>query len=260
MKNTNENGNDAELAQWQKISGLTVEREKTMSDDERDDGIRKLLAEVERMAGESFARGERAPAGERTLFWDPLERICRKLEISRVKLSAYSRELTGMRAHEVSDRILAKKNLLQAMEKRILGVLKPEFEKVRGHLDRTRVKETEYRASWCKSFWKLVKLSRTGIARARCAAELGFANPSRLSRACLLAHGMSIEELESIVLVGIVQKFFDGIREEKASPQSTQSAQRNGGDSKEESAPAETFADQVVREAVADVMKGRASA
>ena len=257
MKNTNENGAAQDLPEWQKISGLTVDREKTMSEDERDEGIRKLLAEVERMAREAFARGEKVPTGERTLFWDPLERICRKLEISRVKLSAYSRELTGMRAHEVSDRLLARKNLMHALEVRITKVLKPEFAKVRGHLDRTRVKESEYRASWCKSFWKLVKAERSGSGRARWAAELGFANPSRLARACLLAHGMSIDELEGVILVSIVQKFFDEIRVERnPSPP----AQLNGASKEEKPVEASTFADEVIRDAVEDVMNGRASA
>src|SRR5687768_1568239 len=92
---------------WQKISGLNPETEQDLAPDQRDDCIRKLLVEVELLARIEFDRGDKVPKGERTLFWDPLARICALLSISRTKLSNYSRELTGMRAHELTDKIKA---------------------------------------------------------------------------------------------------------------------------------------------------------
>jgi len=61
---------------WQKISGINPATEQDLALDQRDAGIRKLVAEVERLAQIEFDRGAKVPQGERTLFWDPLARIC----------------------------------------------------------------------------------------------------------------------------------------------------------------------------------------
>ena len=228
MSTNDENKNN--LPEWQKISGLTPEREKNMSDNERDAAVRVLLKEVERIARDEFARGEDAPAGERTVFWSPLEKICRKLEISRVKLSSFSRELTGMRAHEITDRIQAEKFLKKAMFLRVEKWLKPELEKMRGTPRLARMKDAHHRNNMCKSFCKWVKSMRSDVLRARWAAALGFANASRLARACLLAFGISIDELEGSMVYRLVQKFLDEAAGDL--PQRAQRAQRNGEEEK----------------------------
>src|SRR5438874_10480804 len=98
---------------WQKISGIDPQSESEMSRAERNAALRKLIADVTARATVEFADEDEGdiPESERTIFWDPLQRICMQLGISRTKLSAYSRELTGMRAHEISDRILAQRKL-----------------------------------------------------------------------------------------------------------------------------------------------------
>jgi len=193
---------------WQTISGIDPTREKEMDADARDAAIRKLVQEVERRASVEFERAEagKIPQGERTLFWDPLARICGQLEISRTKLSSYTRELTGMRAHEISDRILAKRSLRARLTARTERILTPELEALRKSTPHAfhpgLRKQTEQRVvRWLRSL--RVKERRAGFA-----AELGFANPSRLSRACLLAHGMSIDEMEARIVCTLVQKFF----------------------------------------------------
>src|SRR4051812_30384502 len=98
---------------WQKISGIDPASEDKLDSNARDAAIRKLVLEVERRATVEFERADSGliPAEERTVFWDPLARVCLQLGISRTKLSLYTRELTGMRAHEISDRILARRTL-----------------------------------------------------------------------------------------------------------------------------------------------------
>jgi hypothetical protein len=244
----------SELPSWQEISGLTPEREKTMTADERDAGIRKLLKEVEQRALREIARGDNAPRGERTAFWDPLERICAQLSMSRVKLSAFSRELTGLRAHELTDRIKARKlpTLLNALiQKRLL----PQLQAQSGSVDRSRLGETLYIAKYALKVWREWKKTRSGVSRARWALELGFANASRLSRACLLAQRMSIDELEQRVVCCMVQKFFETLNE--GQPQRTQSTQRTekAGNKEKKCEATPTLADEIISEAVKEVMK-----
>jgi len=253
MKSEQESDNN-QMAEWQKISGLTPANEKSMSADARDAAIRKLIAEVEVRARAEFARGETVPKGERTVFWDPLERICMQLEISRVKLSALSRELTGLRAHELTDRIKAR-TLPTLVQKRLLKVLVMELEAMRKTFDRSRAQDAAYVTGAVMRLWKLVKQEHSGVFRMRWAMDLGFPNPSRLQKACLLAFGISIEEMEARLIQDIVQKIFCERTEEQ--PQRTQRAQREekGGD-EIESAP-NSVADAIIKEAVDGVMRGR---
>jgi AraC-like DNA-binding protein len=110
---TSQNNRATELPPWQKISGLTPDAEKKLSRSERRHALRKLFKEYEKrireaLSEESAADAENDPR-ERTYLWSPLESICFELGIARRKLSALTRELTGMAAHEVIDRIRAEK-------------------------------------------------------------------------------------------------------------------------------------------------------
>src|SRR5689334_14480463 len=114
----NEQKIENEKPLWQQISGIDPSKEKEMDAEARDAALRKLILDVERRAGDEIERAAtgKIPQGERTIFWDPLTRICLQLGISRTKLSSYSRELTGMRAFEISDRILAKRVLRERLQ------------------------------------------------------------------------------------------------------------------------------------------------
>ena len=249
--------NDAKKApSWQEISGINPENEATLSADARDEGIRKLLREVDVMARAEFARGANVPAGERTIFWEPLERVCSKLGISRVKLSAFSRELTGLRAHELTDRIKAE-SLPKLLEAQLRHKLGPALQFLRNNVDRENMDAPQYQLSWALRFWKQLKKERAGAARVRWAAELGFPNPSRLSRACLITHGMSIEDMEGNLVIRIVQKFFDELL--KDLPQRTQRAQREdkkGETAKTRHENAMDEADAIIKDAANAVARG----
>src|SRR5204862_8026766 len=58
--------------------------------------------------GEGKAGGTPALRG-RTYLWDPVRGVCRRLEISHSMLSHLSKEHSGMAAHEIADRIRARK-------------------------------------------------------------------------------------------------------------------------------------------------------
>ena len=250
MMKANEN---SEKPLWQKISGIDPATEGNLDADGRDEAIRKLVREVETRATAEFSRADagKIPEGERTAFWDPLARICLQLGISRTKLSLYTRELTGMRAHEISDRILAKRTLKARVLARVEKLLLPELERMRTILPPAEQIKEFYVLETVNRFVKWMRAMRSKERRARFAAEMGFANHSRLSRACLLAHGMAIDEMEGRMVCTLVQKFFDGIRETKEEPPRRQERQEQPV----EEGLLTPESEKIIAEAVAAVMK-----
>ncbi|HYG77346.1 MAG TPA: hypothetical protein VEK08_20235 [Planctomycetota bacterium] len=250
------------LPRWQEISGLRPERLDKMSDDEYDAGVRALLEEVKRLARKDFARGENAPSGERTIFWDPLERICRVLEISRTKLSALSRELTGLRAHEITDCIKAQ-TLPARVHAWLSRELTPMLQQLEERIDRKKLSDQYYLIHLQHRCWKQLKETRRGPARARWAMELGFANPSRVQRACLLAQHMSIEELEARLFSAMVQKFFERLKQDGAANSKDARPEATAASGQKPAhppvlTPEET--EQLIQEAIGFVQRRRSSA
>ncbi|HEY3321017.1 MAG TPA: hypothetical protein VGP72_11175, partial [Planctomycetota bacterium] len=120
--NTGE-GACATVPVWQEISGLTVEAEGKMTRSERRYALRKLFRHYEKLVREALEEHEKDPEKEeRTFLWDPVPMLCIELGISRRKLSALTRELTGMAAHEVVDRVRAEK-VVTRMEDNIAEIL-----------------------------------------------------------------------------------------------------------------------------------------
>ena len=195
---------------WQRISGIDPKRENEMTRDERDAAIRKLVQEVHRRAIVEFESDDegKIPEDERSIFWDPLQRICMQLGISRTKLSNYSRELTGLRAHELSDRIRAKRKLPERLTKWVQELVGLEMNSMRASFAKMRI-DGRVRQYWMGRMVKTVKSFRTHELRAHFAGQMGFANFSRVSRACLLAFGKSLDHIEADLVRTYVQKFFD---------------------------------------------------
>jgi len=195
---------------WQRISGIDPKRENEMTRDQRDAAIRKLVQDVHNRAVAEFESEDsgKIPEGERSIFWDPLQRICLQLGISRTKLSNYSRELTGLRAHELSDRILAKRKLPERLTHWVKTLVGLEMNSMRETIAKGRI-DGQVRQFWMARMVKTVKSYRLHELRAHFAGEMGFANFSRVSRACLLAFGMSLDHVEADLVRTYVQKFLD---------------------------------------------------
>jgi len=238
---------------WQLISGIDPATESKLDADARDAAIRKLVREVEARATAEFVRAEsgKIPEGERTAFWDPLTRICLQLGISRTKLSLYTRELTGMRAHEISDRIFAKRSLGPRMLARIEAVLAPEFQNMRPIVKAPERIFEGHRVQAEERLVKKLREMRSNERRAKFAMKMGFANPSRLSRSVLLAYGMSLDEFEARIVRQLVQKFFDELRRTRIQPPRRQERQEE--QKKETVLTAE--AQKVIDDAVAYALK-----
>jgi AraC-like DNA-binding protein len=199
---------------WQQLSGINPETEREMAAEERDAAILKIIDKADEIINAEMTRA--VPAGQRTVFWDPIERVCALLEISRTKLSRYSYELTGLRAHERSDKVKAARlpGDLQALVELFIAnlietALRPLFAN-----GSTTQQEIENAIAFA---FKALRQERSGPAAARHAMDLGYANPSRLKHACKIAHGMSLEEMERNIVAKLVQKFFDDLNQQQQS-------------------------------------------
>lgn len=187
---------------WREISGLTVESEKTLQGSERRAAIRKLhvAAETEIRAELQRADEDAEFKGERSFLWEPTSAVCRALEISQSMLSRLLKELTGMTASQMADKIRAE-SLREKLRADLVKHIRRFHNKpggISGSLDEIRHK-----------FWKQLKFQRSdpSFSLATRAIELGFANYTRLYRACLLQYGKTPTQLEDDILDEIAQFF-----------------------------------------------------
>ena len=221
------------IPQWQLITGLNPETESQLSPDERDARIRILLAEVERRAQAELDRADKCPEGERTVYWDPVEAACQDLGIARVKLSAYSRRLRGIRAQEIGDKLKAK--LLQPQ---IEAWVKEQFDtwwQFFGEKKLPRDPNDFYPASigadLGREFADGLKFRTRDLAN-RFALKLGFANITRLRKAVVLAFDTTLDSMLRRAAFTIVQKCVDEIakkhREELKAAAPSNGAQADG--------------------------------
>ena len=166
---------------WQQLSGLTPEAEKKMSRSERRYALRKLYKKFDALAREALGEHAADPEkDERSYLWDPVAMICVELGIARSKLSALTREHTGMSAHDIVDRARAE-TIKPALEENVTRFFD-------GRITPGRKLEQGY---WSVHLLKCLKSARLagGFDNVQWALRHGFANYARFRRGCMLAHG-----------------------------------------------------------------------
>ena len=192
---------------WQEISGLSPEAEAKMTRQERRVAIRKLVRHVEKMAREALLEHANDPErGERSYLWDPLQMICVELGIVRRKLSAYSKELTGMAAHEIVDKIRAE-DVKSRMREDLAGFVKSYWDKPGGF----HRHNWKYSSSLRWEFYWTLRRSRDGcpdFEPAVVAMKYGFPNEARYRRACVLCYGKTPRQLAFEILTEIAEYYF----------------------------------------------------
>ena len=190
------------LAKWRVLSGLTVEAEKSLQGKERRAAIRKLhaAAETEIRAELQLAQEDVEFKGERTFLWEPIPAVCRHLEISQSALNRLLKELTGMTASQLADKIR-----VEGLREKIRAGL---VEHVKTHHAKPGSKLRD-RDEHREKFWEFLKLHRAepSFSLATRAIELGFANYTRLYRACLLHYNKTPKQLEDEILNEIAEFF-----------------------------------------------------
>jgi hypothetical protein len=202
---------------WLRIAGADPNR-RGLPLTERRAAFRKLLAEVERLARIELALAHEDGPGERTFLWDLVASICNDLEISRVALSRMLWQFSGMRAHEVTDRLKARllpRQLKERLQGRFSMIKDILADLALGNGDNPEdLRSAETFDRCARKARALLRAERSGSAAMHFAAELGYANVSRVQRACTLAHGISLNQLEECLIDDMVQKFLDELHAE----------------------------------------------
>ena len=190
------------IARWRDVSGLTPENENTLPELDRRAAIRKLhtATEVEIRTELRAAAADTDFKSERTFLWEPLPAVCRRLEIAPSMLNRLLKELTGMSATQLTDKIRAE-NLREALKAELTQHVCQRHAQPGAH-DRD-AKE------WHEAFWSRLKFVRAqpNFSLAARATHLGFANYTRLYRACLLHYGQTPTQLEDEILQEIADFF-----------------------------------------------------
>jgi AraC-like DNA-binding protein len=197
-----------EVPLWQQISGLFPETEEGMNPNERAGGILALIKKVEGMLRYEIKFAREHPVEFRTYLWDPLRVVCFHLGISQQRLSRYCKELTGMSAMEMVDRMKAEG---------VRGKLKEELRKfIKLTAEELKDGETGGRGDGEKRhdgegadaiFLALKKSRRDGRwHRTTWAMGLGFSSYQRFFRACLLCFGKTPHEVEMELIEEILKE------------------------------------------------------
>lgn len=185
---------------------------------ERRAAFRRLFAEFERRARAELALVHEEGPGERTFLWDPVDSICRDLEISRVAMSRMMWEFCGMRAHEFTDKLKARllpRQLKERLQVRFQHLRAMMTDIALGEVGSSQDLLSAATFDRCvKKARMLLRGERSGSAALSFAIDLGYANFSRLKRACALAHGISLTHLEDCLIDDMVQKFLAGLHAE----------------------------------------------
>lgn len=183
------------LPRWREISGLTVESEKSLNDKDRRAAIRKLHAAAEsEIRAELFAAEQDADfKSERTYLWEPSPAVCRRLEIAPSALNRLLKELSGLTAAQLADKIRA-----EGLREKLRADL---IEHIKKRHDKPGTKCTSY-SDTLHDFWQELKDRRAkpNFSYATRAIGLGFQNYTRLYRACLLQYGLTPTQLEHEIL------------------------------------------------------------
>ncbi|HEY3320922.1 MAG TPA: hypothetical protein VGP72_10695 [Planctomycetota bacterium] len=187
---------------WQQVSGLYPDDEPKMSPRERLGAMLLLVKNAERLlryeikySGEQ--KSEIDAAEVRTYLWDPLRTVCFHLGISQRRLTAYCKELTGMSAMEMVDRMKAEG---------VRGKLKEELRRFIKLTAEDAEDAEERNGDKADQIFAELKASRRDGRwhRTTWAMGLGFSSYQRFFRACLLCYGKTPHELELEIIEDIL--------------------------------------------------------
>ncbi|HYF50770.1 MAG TPA: hypothetical protein VEJ63_15255 [Planctomycetota bacterium] len=142
---------------------------------------------------------------ERTVYWDPIQSVCAALGLSRIALTRFSKELTGLAAHEIVDTIK-----VESVKPKLKEVLRPQLRAIlqREHGEDWAEKAGDLRA---RDVWHKLKKERTEpeFNRVVFAQSLGFPNYNRYFRACTVVFHQAPQQIE----LELIEEFLRDCRE-----------------------------------------------
>ncbi|HEY3322508.1 MAG TPA: hypothetical protein VGP72_18750 [Planctomycetota bacterium] len=189
---------------WQQISGLIPGDEEHMSPHERAGRMLLLVKKAEGLLRYElkYAREHKSELDEmgfRTYLWDPLRTVCFHLGISQRRLTSYCKELTGMSAIEMVDRMKAE-GVRERMRDELRKFIKLTAEDAEDAEERIGDKAD-------RVFAELKKSRRDGRwHRTTWAMGMGFSSYQRFFRACLLCFGKTPHEVEMELIEEILKE------------------------------------------------------
>ncbi|HEY3324913.1 MAG TPA: hypothetical protein VGP72_30955 [Planctomycetota bacterium] len=218
---------------WMQVSGLFPDDEPKMSPRERLGAMLLLVKNAERLlryeikySGEQ--KSEIDAAEVRTYLWDPLRTVCFHLGISQRRLTSYCKELTGMSAIEMVDRIKAEgvRGKIKEELRKFISTAETQRRGERieeehdgnspspltplprgGEGNRSGGRDARTTEEADEVFAALKKSRRDGRwHRTTWAMGMGFSSYQRFFRACLLCFGKTPHELEMELIEEILKE------------------------------------------------------
>jgi AraC-like DNA-binding protein len=198
---------------WQQLSGLYPDHEPKMSPRERLGAMLLLVKKAEALLRyEIKYSGEHASEIDatevRTYLSDPLRTVCFHLGISQRRLTAYCKELTGMSAVEMVDRLKAE-GVRGKIKEELRKFIKLTAEELKdGETGGRGDGEKRHDGAGADEFFLALKKSRRDGRwhRTTWAMGLGFSSYQRFFRACLLCFGKTPHEVEMELIEEILKE------------------------------------------------------
>lgn len=220
------------LPVWQRVTGLTSENEFRLRPSERRGALMRLARTVERMVraewkrvlepqpqkenrGDPFGDDERelklaaCKFATRTEYWNPVSEICFYLEIAQSKLSELLKQVTGLRATDLSDCVRTeglRAHLKEKMRKSATSWLQNEF-MTTDYRPLAKLLAEDGRAIVLREY----RASDEFLDRSELAKEFGLGSRARLYRAVRVCEGMELDELEREIALEVFLEMLPGI-------------------------------------------------
>ncbi|HEY3323377.1 MAG TPA: hypothetical protein VGP72_23175 [Planctomycetota bacterium] len=239
---------------WQQLSGLYPDHEPKMSPRERLGAMLLLVKNAERLlryeikySGEH--KSEIDAAEVRTYLWDPLRTVCFHLGISQRRLTSYCKELTGMSAIEMVDRLKAEgvRGKIKEELRKFISTAETQRRGERqgenspspltplprgGEGDRSDGRDARGTDEADDIFAALKASRRDGRwHRTSWAMGMGFSSYQRFFRACLLCFGKTPHEVEMELIEEILS---EGERETGTTTGTAVAVRKGEGDGQQE--------------------------
>ena len=172
---------EAYIPKWRLMTGLHADMELTMGRAERRARVRVLVkATVLLMRKELRLHDADEGKAERSAYWEPITEVCRFLGIARSKLTAYTKELTGLSVSQTWDAVLA-----EGIRRRLKDALRASLQGFEAGDDRwsvwKRLRKMRKWPEWTHNEW---------------AMSFGFSSYTRFYRACIAVYRKAPHRLE----------------------------------------------------------------
>jgi AraC-like DNA-binding protein len=202
---------------WRVLSGLMPGMDwDRLHPNERGGRLTVLIRAVEKVVRYEWRAFERAESRRqkaeggtcnddpRVRWWDPMRLVCEQFGIAYSMLSRISREVAGLGATDLTDRVKAetvRARMREDVKQWVLELFEEEKKKTENELESLAGEEL------ADAMWSRVakKRGRGRWSRSAWAVGYGYSSYTRFQRACLAEYGISPVELEREVMEEVLK-------------------------------------------------------